>query len=201
MGWFVGIVVSSVFCVGAVSTVVWRGLAGEDWAASAVGLFGGDVVSDAEGVGGEEAQLPPAVAMEPFAVVYEGRSAFASASRPPLTTRYAPFFRSIRPYSGERCEPTPSPVSRWRPSPFRPRWLTPGSPVCPSRSVCTGCSCLCWRTPCSAPRRDSLSGPRGRCHCSWRPLWPRSRRPGASSTRCSRRPSRFSSGSCTSLLA
>ena len=40
--------------------------------------------------------------MEPFVVAYGGRSAFPSASRPPLSTRDAPFLRSIRPYSGER---------------------------------------------------------------------------------------------------
>ncbi len=59
-------------------------------------------MSNAEGVGDEEAQLPPVVALEPFAVAYGGRSAFAPASRPPLTTRYVPFIRSIRPYGVER---------------------------------------------------------------------------------------------------
>ena len=59
-------------------------------------------MSDAEGVEGAGLHLPPDVPMEPFAVAYRGRSAFASASRPPLTTRYAPFLRSIRPYSAER---------------------------------------------------------------------------------------------------
>jgi MFS superfamily sulfate permease-like transporter len=40
--------------------------------------------------------------MEPFAVAYHGRSAFASESRPPMSTRYVPFVRSIKSYNGER---------------------------------------------------------------------------------------------------
>ena len=37
--------------------------------------------------------------MQPFRKVYNGRGAFASASRPPLTTRYVPFARSLGGYS------------------------------------------------------------------------------------------------------
>jgi high affinity sulfate transporter 1 len=40
--------------------------------------------------------------VEPFHTAYRGRGAFASASRPPLTTRYVPFARSIAGYSGTR---------------------------------------------------------------------------------------------------
>lgn len=40
--------------------------------------------------------------MQPFSEAYEGRGAFASASRPPLTTRYVPFARSMSTYSGAR---------------------------------------------------------------------------------------------------
>jgi len=59
-------------------------------------------VSDAEGV--QAAGVPPApdLPMEPFAVAYHGRSAFASESRPPMSTRYVPFVRSIKSYNGQR---------------------------------------------------------------------------------------------------
>ena len=40
--------------------------------------------------------------MEPFSKAYQGRRAFASASRPPMTTRYVPFVRSMSGYSGAR---------------------------------------------------------------------------------------------------
>ncbi len=40
--------------------------------------------------------------MQPFSEAYEGRGPFASASRPPLTTRYVPFARSMSTYSGAR---------------------------------------------------------------------------------------------------
>ncbi|WP_141842277.1 SulP family inorganic anion transporter [Humibacillus xanthopallidus] len=40
--------------------------------------------------------------MEPFTKAYQGRRAFASASRPPMTTRYVPFARSMSGYSGGR---------------------------------------------------------------------------------------------------
>ncbi|WP_345201632.1 SulP family inorganic anion transporter [Fodinibacter luteus] len=40
--------------------------------------------------------------MEPFRKAYQGRRAFASASRPPMTTRYVPFARSMSGYSGGR---------------------------------------------------------------------------------------------------
>ena len=40
--------------------------------------------------------------VKPFSEAYEGRGPFASASRPPLATRYVPFARSIRSYSKDR---------------------------------------------------------------------------------------------------
>jgi high affinity sulfate transporter 1 len=40
--------------------------------------------------------------VQPFREVYKGRSAFASESRPPITTRYIPFARSMSTYSGTR---------------------------------------------------------------------------------------------------
>lgn len=40
--------------------------------------------------------VPPAVPLKPFVVAYRGRSAFASESRPPLSTRYVPFLLSIK---------------------------------------------------------------------------------------------------------
>ena len=41
--------------------------------------------------------------MRPFRVAYQGRGAFASESRPPITTRYLPFARSMSGYSGARA--------------------------------------------------------------------------------------------------
>jgi len=41
--------------------------------------------------------------MRPFRVAYKGRGAFASESRPPITTRYLPFVRSLSGYSGARA--------------------------------------------------------------------------------------------------
>ena len=40
--------------------------------------------------------------MQPFREVYEGRSAFASESQPPIATRYIPFARSLSKYSSNR---------------------------------------------------------------------------------------------------
>jgi len=40
--------------------------------------------------------------VQPFEEVYEGRGAFASESRPPITTRYVPFARSLSGYSRAR---------------------------------------------------------------------------------------------------
>lgn len=40
--------------------------------------------------------------MKPFRDAYHGRSAFASESRPPLTTRFIPFVRSLSGYSSDR---------------------------------------------------------------------------------------------------
>lgn len=40
--------------------------------------------------------------VQPFDKAYKGRRAFASASRPPMTTRYVPFARSMSGYSGAR---------------------------------------------------------------------------------------------------
>ena len=40
--------------------------------------------------------------MQPFREVYNGRGAFASESRAPITTRYVPFARSMSGYSGAR---------------------------------------------------------------------------------------------------
>jgi SulP family sulfate permease len=37
--------------------------------------------------------------VQPFSKAYQGRRAFASASRPPMTTRYVPFARSMSGYS------------------------------------------------------------------------------------------------------
>ena len=42
--------------------------------------------------------------MKPFREAYQGRGAFASASRPPLTTRFVPFPRSMAGYSGARLQ-------------------------------------------------------------------------------------------------
>jgi len=44
----------------------------------------------------------PNGAMDPFREAYHGRGAFASESRPPITTRYVPFARSLSKYSGAR---------------------------------------------------------------------------------------------------
>ena len=41
-------------------------------------------------------------AVKPFREAYHGRGAFASRSRPPLTTRYVPFARSLSSYSRTR---------------------------------------------------------------------------------------------------
>ena len=40
--------------------------------------------------------------VQPFSKAYKGRGAFASASRPPMTTRYVPFARSMSGYTGGR---------------------------------------------------------------------------------------------------
>jgi len=40
--------------------------------------------------------------VKPFREAYDGRAAFASASRPPLATRYVPFVRSMASYSRTR---------------------------------------------------------------------------------------------------
>lgn len=40
--------------------------------------------------------------MKPFRDAYKGRGAFASESRPPITTRFVPFARSLSGYSGDR---------------------------------------------------------------------------------------------------
>jgi sulfate permease, SulP family len=40
--------------------------------------------------------------MEPFVVAYRGRTAFASESRPPMSTRYLPFVRSMKSFNGQR---------------------------------------------------------------------------------------------------
>ena len=42
------------------------------------------------------------MSVQPFSKVYKSRSAFASASRPPMSTRYVPFARSMAGYSGGR---------------------------------------------------------------------------------------------------
>ncbi len=42
--------------------------------------------------------------MKPFREAYQGRGAFASASRPPLTTRFVPFVPSMSGYSGARLQ-------------------------------------------------------------------------------------------------
>ncbi|MBS1838080.1 MAG: hypothetical protein JST64_10340, partial [Actinobacteria bacterium] len=41
-------------------------------------------------------------AVKPFRDAYGGRDAFASESRPPITTRFIPFLRSVSGYSGDR---------------------------------------------------------------------------------------------------
>ena len=52
----------------------------------------------------DDRRLPDPFAwnVEPFSKAYKGRRAFASASRPPMTTRYVPFARSMSGYSGAR---------------------------------------------------------------------------------------------------
>ena len=40
--------------------------------------------------------------VKPFSEAYHGRGAFASESRPPITTRFVPFARSLSAYSGSR---------------------------------------------------------------------------------------------------
>ena len=40
--------------------------------------------------------------MEPFVVAYRGRTAFACESRPPMSTRYLPFVRSMKSFNGQR---------------------------------------------------------------------------------------------------
>ena len=50
----------------------------------------------------ESATSPPDVVLQPFDAAYAGRSPFASAHRPPLTTRYLPFARSMHGYGGSR---------------------------------------------------------------------------------------------------
>ena len=42
--------------------------------------------------------------MEPFVVAYHGRSAFASEGRPPLSTRYVPFVRSMKSFNRQRLQ-------------------------------------------------------------------------------------------------
>ena len=43
--------------------------------------------------------------MQPFSKAYRGRNAFASATRPPISTRYVPLARSLSGYSRERLRP------------------------------------------------------------------------------------------------
>ena len=47
-------------------------------------------------------QSPPDVELDPFDDAYEGRSAFASAHKPPMSRRFVPFVESLRTYSGGR---------------------------------------------------------------------------------------------------
>src|SRR4051794_34731116 len=44
----------------------------------------------------------PDVPLQPFAVAYDGRSAFASAVKPPMVHRYVPLVRTLRRYTGSR---------------------------------------------------------------------------------------------------
>src|SRR4051794_25773101 len=44
----------------------------------------------------------PDVPLQPFAVAYDGRSAFASAVKPPMVHRYVPLARTLRRYTGSR---------------------------------------------------------------------------------------------------
>ncbi len=50
----------------------------------------------------EDRGSDPHVPLRPFAEAYDGRSPFASASKPPLVHRYVPLIRTLRSYSGER---------------------------------------------------------------------------------------------------
>ena len=45
-------------------------------------------------------QSPPDVELDPFDDAYEGRRAFASAHKPPMSRRFVPFVESLRTYSG-----------------------------------------------------------------------------------------------------
>src|SRR6478609_2283275 len=47
-------------------------------------------------------RLRSGVNVQPFSKAYKGRGAFASASRPPMATRFVPFARSMAGYSGRR---------------------------------------------------------------------------------------------------
>jgi hypothetical protein len=49
-----------------------------------------------------EAGDGPYVQLVPFEAAYAGRSAFASATKPPLARRYVPFVESMRTYSRDR---------------------------------------------------------------------------------------------------
>ena len=46
--------------------------------------------------------LRSGIDVQPFSKAYKGRGAFASASRPPMATRFVPFARSMASYSGGR---------------------------------------------------------------------------------------------------
>jgi len=52
----------------------------------------------------EGSEPGPQVPLTPFADAYEGRSAFASSSKPPLASRFVPFSTSVRHYSGGRLQ-------------------------------------------------------------------------------------------------
>src|SRR4051794_20002409 len=49
----------------------------------------------------EEPETPD-VPLLPFALAYDGRSPFASASKPPFVQRYVPLMRTLRSYTGSR---------------------------------------------------------------------------------------------------
>ena len=51
---------------------------------------------------GELDQHGPETPLVPFERAYQGRSAFASSTRPPLARRYLPFVESMRSYSRDK---------------------------------------------------------------------------------------------------
>ena len=55
-------------------------------------------MSEAQGASGEPVEVP----MVSFQSAYQGRSPFASSTKPPWTHRYVPFVESMKGYSRDR---------------------------------------------------------------------------------------------------